>query len=172
MVAPDHASLESVELGQDEVVCLIPGGHPFAPMEAVRVEHLRSAPWIRYPATTPLGRTLFSLLGPEIASLAQIEVHSPVTAIAFAQQGLGAALVGRWSLPLALRAGMIVRPFVPFTPVKIWAVYSTIDPLPVLARRFLAVVCNVLKAEQQPSAAGCASRPAGVASVDQPAPEP
>jgi DNA-binding transcriptional LysR family regulator len=95
----------------------------------------------------PLGRLVTSLLGPDVAASAQIEVHSPVTAIAFAQHGLGAALVVRWSLPRALAPGMVVRPLVPSTPVKIWAVYSQLDPLPVLARRFLTVVSNVLKAD-------------------------
>lgn len=151
MLAPDHANLKATELGQDELVCLVPGGHPLAQRDAVHAEDLGSVPWIGYPAAAPLGRMLWSLLAPDVATSAQIEVHSPMTAIAFAQQGLGAALVVRWSLPLVLPPGVVVLPFVPSTPVSIWAVYSNLDPLPVLARRFLTVVGNVLKAEKKPS---------------------
>ena len=150
MVEPDHANLASTELGQDELVCLMPETHPLAGQVAVRVEDLRSVPWIGYPAVAPLGRLVATLLGPDVAASAQIEVHSPVTAIACAQQGLGAALVVGWSLPRTLAPGMVVRPIAPSTSVKIWAVYSKLDPLPVLARRFLTVVSNILKAEALP----------------------
>jgi DNA-binding transcriptional LysR family regulator len=157
MLAPAHANLGATELGQDELVCLVPEDHPLARQETVCAQDLRSVRWIGYPATAPLGRILVSLLGSDAAASAQIEVHSPVTAIAFSQQGLGAALVGGWSLPLALPPGMVVRPFVPSTAVKIWAVYSNLDPLTVLARRFLTVVGNVLKTEKQPAHFGDAS---------------
>jgi DNA-binding transcriptional LysR family regulator len=152
MEAPPHANLEAVELGRDELVCLMPGDHPLAARDVVQVEDLRSAPWIGYPAAAPLGRRVASLLGAEVAASAQIEVHSPVTAISFAQQGLGAAIVVGWSVPAALAPGMVVRPIAPATHVGIWGVYSRLDPLPVLGKRFLAAVANVLKAAgKQPS---------------------
>lgn len=151
MRAPDHANLKATGLGQDELVCLVPGDHPLAQREAVCAEDLRAVRWIGYPAAAPLGRLLAALLGPPLAASAQIEVHSPVTAIAFAQQGLGAALVVRWSLPLVLPQGMVVLPVLPATPVNIWAVNSRLEPLPVLAQRFLTAVGHVLKASRQPS---------------------
>jgi DNA-binding transcriptional LysR family regulator len=151
LLASDHANLKATELGQDELVCLVPGNHPLAQQDAVRAEDLRSVRWIGYPAAAPLGRMLSALLGPAVATSAQIEVHSPITAVAFAQQGLGAALVVGWSLPLVLPPGMVVLPVQPSTPVKIWAVYSRLEPLPVLAQRFLTAVGHVLKADKQPS---------------------
>lgn len=156
LLAPDHANLQATALGQDELVCLVPGKHPLAKQDAVRAEDLRAVRWIGYPPAAPLGRLLSTLLGPEVAASAQIEVHSPITAIAFAQQGLGAALVVGWSLPLVLPPGMVVLPVIASTPVNIWAVHSRLEPLPVLAQRFLTAVSHVLKADKQPSHFGSA----------------
>jgi DNA-binding transcriptional LysR family regulator len=151
LLAPDHANLKAAELGQDALVCLVRGDHPLAQREAVRAEDLRSVRWIGYPAAAPLGRMLATWLGSALAGTAQTEVHSPITAIAFAQQGLGAAIVINWSLPRVSPPGMVVLPVLPATPVSIWAVNSTLEPLPVLAQRFLKAVDHVLKADSHPS---------------------
>jgi DNA-binding transcriptional LysR family regulator len=148
MQAPEHANLQAVELGNDQMVCLLPASHPVAAKKEIHAEDLTSANWMGYPAETPLGHMLQSLKGPAVAHSSQIEVYSPAIAIAFAQQGLGAALVAQWSLPLALAPGMVVRPFTPTTPVKIWAVYSKLEPLPAMAHRFLTAVGHTLKAQK------------------------
>ncbi|HWI81754.1 LysR family transcriptional regulator [Ramlibacter sp.] len=147
MLAPVHANLQATPLGQDQLVCLMPGDHPLAGQPVLSVDALRSSPWIGYPPGAPLGQLVSGLLGAEAAASAQVIVHSPVTAIAFAQQGLGAALVVRWSLPPTLPPGMVVRAIEPATPVGIWAISSNLAPLPVLATRFLAAVGQILQAE-------------------------
>lgn len=158
MLAPDHANLTSLELGQDELVCVLPRTHPLASKQVLTLEALRSTPWIGYPTAAPLGQIVSGLLGAAAAS-AQVVVHSPVTAIAFAQQGLGAALVVRWSLPPALAPGVVVRPIEPAAPVKIWAVHSNLAPLPVLAKRFLAAVGKVLADRPPGGRRGAAAPP-------------
>ncbi|AEG92486.1 LysR family transcriptional regulator [Ramlibacter tataouinensis] len=146
MVAPDHANLKAAELGRDRLVCLLPGDHPLADRPVVRPQDLQGTPWIAYPPSAPLGRVLAGWMGPQAQAGAAIEVHSPVTAIAFAQQGLGAALVVQWSLPPALAPGMVVRPVEPAASVGIWAVSSRLEPMPVLARRLLTALGHVLQA--------------------------
>jgi DNA-binding transcriptional LysR family regulator len=145
MEAPNHANLKSVELGRDALVCLMPASHPLAREPVVRPDALRGTPWIGYPTVAPLGRTLVEWMGAQPAASAAIEVHSPATATAFAQQGLGAALVVAWSVPLALAPGMVLRPLEPAASVGIWAVSSRLEPLPVLAKRFLTAVDNTLR---------------------------
>ncbi|MDB5954815.1 LysR substrate-binding domain-containing protein [Ramlibacter sp.] len=145
MEAPDHANLKAVELGRDALVCLLPASHPLAREPVLRPEALQGTPWIGYPPLTPLGRTLVAWMGAPAAASAAIEVHSPATACAFAQQGLGAALVVRWSVPLALAPGMVLRPLEPAASAGIWAVSSRLEPLPVLAKRFLTAVGNALR---------------------------
>jgi DNA-binding transcriptional LysR family regulator len=154
MTAPDHANLRAVELGRDALVCILPATHPLARQPVVRPQDLAGTAWIGYPPVAPLGRVLAQWMGAEAAASAGIEVHSPVTAISFAQQGLGAALVVRWSLPPALSEGMVVRPLEPEASVGVWAVSSRLEPLPVLAKRFLSAVGNVLRAGPPPSNLG------------------
>lgn len=146
MTAPEHANLKSLELARDSLVCLLPPSHPLVRQPVVRAPDLAGTAWIGYPAVAPLGRVLADWMGAEAAATAAIEVHSPTTAVSFAQQGLGAALVVGWSLPPALADGMVVRPLEPQASVGIWAVSSRIEPLPVLAKRFLTVLGKVLAA--------------------------
>jgi DNA-binding transcriptional LysR family regulator len=144
MTAPDHANLKAVEVGRDALVCLLPATHPLARQAAIAPQDLAGTAWIGYPPLAPLGRVLAGWMGDEAAASAAMEVHSPMTAISFAQQGLGAALVVGWSLPPALADGMVLRPLQAQPSVGIWAVSSRIEPLPVLARRFLAALGKVL----------------------------
>jgi DNA-binding transcriptional LysR family regulator len=146
MTAPDHANLNAVELARDSLVCIMPASHPLARQAVVRPQDLAGTPWVGYPPVAPLGRVLEQWMGAQAATSAGIEVHSPITAISFAQQGLGAALVVGWSLPPALAHGMVLRPLEPATSVGIWAVSSRIEPLPVLAKRFLTALGTVLRA--------------------------
>ncbi|MDB5896965.1 MAG: transcriptional regulator, LysR family-like protein [Ramlibacter sp.] len=146
MTAPEHANLDAAELGRDPLVCLMPATHPLAREPVVRPGDLPGTAWIGYPPVAPLGRVLAAWMGAEAAASAAIEVHSPITAISFAQQGLGAALVVRWSLPPSLADGIVLRPLDPDASVGIWAVSSRIEPLPVLAKRFLTALGNVLRA--------------------------
>ncbi|HZY19622.1 MAG TPA: LysR substrate-binding domain-containing protein [Ramlibacter sp.] len=145
MQAPDHPNLKATELGRDPLVCLLPATHPLALRTVVRPQDLREVSWTGYPTAAPLGRVLVDWMGEALAASAAIEVHSPVTAIAFAQHALGAALVVQWSLPAVLPPGMVLRPLEPAASVGVWAVTSRLEPMSVMARRFLGAVGTVLR---------------------------
>jgi len=142
MSAPDHPNLSSTRVGEDAIVCVLPQGHPLAARAVIRADDLASAAWIGYPAGTPLDRALEGFFGAGPLAPATIEVHSPVTAHAFVQQGLGPALVDRWCIPA--ESSVIVRPIEPAARVEIWATHSNLAPLPLLGRRFLAALKDVL----------------------------
>ncbi|OZI34490.1 LysR family transcriptional regulator [Bordetella genomosp. 10] len=152
MRPPVHPNLVSVELGRSEVVCVMPSDHPLARCQAVAPADFAAGAWIGYPADAPLGRVLTAYLGyAPNRTPAAIEVHSPVTALAFVQQGLGPALVDSWCVGPRTRAGLAVRPIVPPAHIGIWATYSELQPLPLMARRFLAALKKVLQDEPGPS---------------------
>ena len=146
MTPPDHGNLKAVELGRDALVCLLPASHPAARKRALGPQDLAGTAWVGYPADAPLGHVLAGWMGADAAATASIEVHSPAIAVALAQQGLGAALVVGWSLPPALADGMVVLPLGQAPSAGIWAVSSRIEPLPVLAKRFLTAIGHVLAA--------------------------
>jgi DNA-binding transcriptional LysR family regulator len=150
MQPPDHPNLAAVELGRTEVVCILPPGHPLTAGQVVRPADFASVAWVGYPAAAPLGRVLASFFGGTPPHPAAVEVHSPVTAAAFVQQGLGPAMVDAWCVGPELRRSVAVRPIEPAAQVGIWATYSDLQPLPLMARRFLAVLRTVIASEPAP----------------------
>ncbi|WP_082621402.1 LysR family transcriptional regulator [Bordetella sp. N] len=148
MRPPVHPNLVSVELGRSEVVCIMPRDHPLAACKAVAPADFTAGTWIGYPPDAPLGRVLNAFLGyTPNRPPAPLEVHSPVTALAFVQQGLGPALVESWCVGPQTRTGLAVRPIVPSAHIGIWATYSELQPLPLMAKRFLAALKKVLQEE-------------------------
>ena len=142
MSSPDHPNLSSTRVGEDSIACVLPAGHPLATRAVIRADDFSSTAWIGYPAGTPLGRALEGFFGAGPVYPAAIEVHSPVTAHAFVQQGLGPALVDRWCIPP--ESTVVQRPIAPAAHVEIWATHSNLAPLPLLGRRFLAALEDVL----------------------------
>lgn len=144
MRPPDHPNLTSVKLATVPVVCVLPRDHPLAAHEVVHPEDFASAAWIGYPRDTPLGQALQSFFGGAPACAAAVEVHSPVTACSFVQQGLGPALVDAWCVSPDQAASVVLRPIAPAASVEIWATHSNLSAPPLLARRFLAAVKKTL----------------------------
>ncbi|KAI3607296.1 Transcriptional regulator, LysR family [Cupriavidus necator H850] len=152
MVPAGHLTLSSTLLGRQPMLCVLPPDHPLAGREAVTPEDFAGSAWIGYPPDTPLGRALAGFFGDSDSGAPAIEVHSPVTACAFVQQGLGLALVDAWSVTPAMRAALAVRPVLPAVGLEIWATHFSLAPLPLAGRRFLAAVGKVLRDIQPPAA--------------------
>lgn len=153
MQPPDHPNLRSVLLARVPIICALPAGHPLAAREAVRPEDFSTAAWIGYPRDTPLARALKPFFGVGPACAAAVEVHSPVTACSFVQQGLGPALVDAWCVTPDQAAHMALRPISPPASVEIWATHSNLSAPPLLARRFLAAVKKTLEEGAPPDLA-------------------
>jgi DNA-binding transcriptional LysR family regulator len=155
MQPPDHPNLTSLRLARVPVICALPAAHPLAGREVVRPEDFSTAAWIGYPRDTPLARALEPFFGGRGAACpAAIEVHSPVTACSFVQQGLGPALVDAWCVTPDQAAHMALRPISPAACVDIWATHSNLSAPPLLARRFLAAVKKTLEEGAAPGLAG------------------
>lgn len=150
MQPPDHPNLAAVELGGTDIVCILPPGHTLAARPVVRPQDFSSVDWVGYPAEAPLGRVVAEFFGGTPPYAPAVEVHSPVMAAAFVQQGLGPAMVDAWCVGPELRRSVAVRPIEPAARVGIWATYSDLQPLPLMARRFLAVLRTVIANEPAP----------------------
>jgi len=153
MQPPDHPNLRSVRLARVPVICVLPAGHPLAARDVIRPEDFSTAAWIGYPRDTPLARALKPFFGEGPACAAAVEVHSPVTACSFVQQGLGPALVDAWCVTPDQAAHMVLRPIWPQAGVDIWATHSNLSAPPLLARRFLAAVKKTLEEGAPPDLA-------------------
>jgi DNA-binding transcriptional LysR family regulator len=153
MQPPDHPNLRSVRLARVPVICVLPAGHPLAARDVIRPEDFSTAAWIGYPRDTPLARALKPFFGEGPTCAAAVEVHSPVTACSFVQQGLGPALVDAWCVTPDQAAHMVLRPIWPQAGVDIWATHSNLSAPPLLARRFLAAVKKTLEEGAPPDMA-------------------
>ena len=147
MSPPDHPDLISECIARVPVVCALPAAHPLTQKTVIVPEDFAAGPWIGYPANTPLGTALNGFFGATHSVAAAIEVHSPVTACAFVQRGLGPAFVDAWCLTPEMSDHIAVRPISPVTAIEIWATYSKLQPLPMLGRRFLAAIKTTLRQE-------------------------
>ncbi|MDQ8033204.1 LysR family transcriptional regulator [Bordetella genomosp. 1] len=157
MSPPEHPNLSSTLLGEVPVVCVVPRGHALAEHAVIHAADFSSAQWIGYPPDTPLGRALAPFFGGAPACPAAVEVHSPVTACAFALQGLGPALVDRWCVTPELEGQVELRPVEPAVSAPIWATHTNLAPLPLLGRRFLAAAQQVLAEAADQSSSGSSS---------------
>lgn len=145
MCPPEHPHLHSVKLGTVPIACVIPSDHPLATHEVIHAEDFGSTQWIGYPPGTPLSLALEPFFKDSAPCAAAVEVHSPVTACAFVQQGLGPALVDRWCITPELAQRVATKPIEPQAHVEIWATHSTLAPLPLLGRRFLDAARRVIE---------------------------
>ena len=145
VIVPSSSVTSSFGAAAVPVICAVPKGHPLAAHDVVHPEDFASAAWIGYPHDTPLGRALQSFFGGAPACAAAVEVHSPVTACSFVQQGLGPALVDAWCVSPDQTESMVLRPIAPGASVEIWATHSNLSAPPLLARRFLAAVRKILE---------------------------
>lgn len=146
MIPPEHPHLHSVKLGTVSIACVAPKDHPLATHDIVHAHDFGSAQWIGYPPGTPLTLALAPFFRDTQPCPAAVEVHSPVTACAFVQEGLGPALVDRWCITPELAERVAIRPIHPEAQVEIWATHSTLAPLPLLGRRFIDAARRVIEA--------------------------
>lgn len=149
MTAPKHPNITTRLLGQTKLVCVMPRGHDLARHDWIAARDLADTAWIGYPADAPLGRAMQQYLGAIPARPAAIQVHSSVTAIPFVVQGLGVALVDRWSIPPQLSALIDVRPIIDPPEIQIWASHSNLTALSLLGKRFIQSVQAVLDAQDR-----------------------
>jgi len=141
----EHPNLTAVHLACAEVVCVLPVDHPLTQRATICADDFSpGVSWVGYPPETPLGRALAPFLESGATAAASTEVHSPVTAYAFVQQGLGPGLIDAWCIPDAAQDDVALRPITPAVQVDIWALQSNLDSVSLMARRFLDAVRAVL----------------------------
>jgi DNA-binding transcriptional LysR family regulator len=151
MCAPNHPHLVSVKVAEVPVSCVVPATHSLARLPVISASDMAQAAWIGYPSGTPLDQALTPFFAQaNVVAAPVLDVHSPVTAWSFVQQGLGLAFVDEWCLPEVPSDHVLVKPIYPEVSVEIWATRSDLQPLPLLGKRFLAALKTTL-ASKTPS---------------------
>lgn len=148
LAPPQHPNLVVKNLGSSHVVCVLPPGHPLAALEALDARDLQAYPLIGYPIELPLGQImaeLFASLPEPVSPL--VEVHSPLTACAMAQAGVGIAIVDPFSISADARKYLTIRPLVPYIRVGVHCAHTRLSTLSIVGKRFLSVFRTVVSDE-------------------------
>ncbi|MFE1598246.1 LysR family transcriptional regulator [Methylobacterium sp. ID0610] len=148
---------ETVQTG--EMVCVVAPDHPLAARAAVSAADLVAHPFIGLERGTRLGeavRESFARAGAPFNPT--VEVRYCNTACVLAGAGVGAAVVDPFSPRQGGAHPLVVRPFLPRTPVTAYVLWSEAEPLSRLARAFLDEIRSATRALDEAGGAGRAPR--------------
>ena len=140
---PPQAGLESMVVHKDELVLVVPPGHPFAAREDVAIKDLGKETFVAHNARTPARTHIIELFQKHRTPLnIAIELATLETIKDFVRLGAGLAILPRLSVRDAIEAGNLVE-----VPVKglaiekvIRMVYRREENLSHAAKAFLAMV--------------------------------
>jgi DNA-binding transcriptional LysR family regulator len=140
---PPQSALESLVVHRDELVLVVPPGHPFAGREEVALKELGKETFVAHNARTPARTHIIELFQKHRTPLnIAIELATLETIKDFVRLGAGLAILPRLSVRDALEAGTLVE-----VPVKGLAiekvlrmVYRKEENLSHAAKAFLALV--------------------------------
>jgi DNA-binding transcriptional LysR family regulator len=109
---PDLASLKRHQLGQDEIVAVLPADHPTAASPCLTFADAAAMPCITSPPGSPVGRMLsreFEIRGLELRVL--VSISSPTPVFELVRRFGGVALIGSMAVKtIGAMQGLIVKP--------------------------------------------------------------
>ena len=140
---PPDTGLESLAIHQDELVLVVPPGHPFVHREHVTIRELGKVVFVAHNARTPARTRIFELFAKARTPLnITMELATLETIKEFVRLGAGLAILPRLSVQDALDARTLVE-----VPVKgmhiektLRMVYRREDTLSHAAKAFLSLV--------------------------------
>ncbi|AXA70464.1 LysR family transcriptional regulator [Achromobacter insolitus] len=148
----DHPDIESLPIARTPAVCLLPAGHPLAELETIGPMDLQGVDFINVPRkrfndriTRVHDRITRILDAHGVRPRMRIEAGTMLAAMALVEAGAGAFVVDAFTLGAVRDANVVIRPFHPEVIVEVGALYSSSQPLSILASKFL----NYCRAFQQ-----------------------
>jgi DNA-binding transcriptional LysR family regulator len=145
----DHPNLEVIPVGNCELVCILPPGHPVAAKERVEADDFAGHSLITYDAASHFGMLVNSVLD-RAGQRPQrvIEVGSPQNACALVQAGAGIALVDEFSVKSWPNASFQSRRVVNSPRLEANLIHQKFEPLSQLTRSFMDSVREQMAALQ------------------------
>lgn len=133
---PSNPAVTVTEIGQTELVCVLPKGHHLAAATAIDARDLHELPLISFSGTLAIGAALESAFAETGASRRiSVEVGQTFLACALVNAGAGIAVVDNLVVG-NLRRGLVVKPFKPKRVIRLYAL-SRQDRLSLAAQALL-----------------------------------
>lgn len=140
----DHPDIESLPIARTPAVCLLPAGHPLAELETIQPMDLQGVDFINVPRkrfndriTRVHDRITRILDAHGVRPRMRVEAGTMLAAMALVEAGAGAFVVDAFTLGAVRDSNVVIRPFHPEVIVEVGALYSSSQPLSILATKFL-----------------------------------
>ncbi|MDR7948029.1 MULTISPECIES: LysR family transcriptional regulator [Achromobacter] len=137
----EHPSLAWQPLYENQIVAVLPKGHPLAARGRVTVHDLAEEPLIGYSADIPFGMLINKLFGGEHAQPEpRIEVQQAHVACALVQAGAGVALVDEITVAGPIWSEVVTLPIIGTVNAPVNVFHLALQPLSRLALAFIDVL--------------------------------
>lgn len=146
MAPPDGSQLRAREIGEGNIMCAVPRGHPLADFGELTVDDLRGSTFIGYGGDTPFGRLCAQFLASDRGTLApDIEIRSTPEAMALVREGVGVALMESFGYTPDGAGEIVLKPIRPALVHKIYLIYPRQHTMSTLAKGFVATLTHLLE---------------------------
>lgn len=140
----DHPDVKSVPIARTPAVCILPAGHPLAARETIGPMDLQGVDFINVPRkrfndriTRVHDRITRILDAHGVRPRVRVEAGTMLAAMALVEAGAGTFVIDAFTLGAVRDANVVIRPFHPEVIVEVGALYSSSQPLSILATKFL-----------------------------------
>jgi DNA-binding transcriptional LysR family regulator len=121
------------------LICIIPKDHPLTALDSVSVEDIAPYPVVSYTSSQGLAPIINGIFAEARINLRPaVEVGLIINAWAMVNTGAGIAIVDPYSALFSIFPNVVVKPFVPETPIMLEAIRSDQRPTSLLAEAFIS----------------------------------
>lgn len=133
-----HPNLKTQLIHDNPLAVVLHKSHPFAQKKFIHIKELSNQTLIGYGAESPIGRLLQTLVVKHGVSVHNhIEVRLTSIAVAMAQANTGIAIVDLLAGAGQIWPDVVLRPLLPATTLPINLLYSSTEPLSLIAQDLL-----------------------------------
>lgn len=155
---PNNPAISATEIGQTQLVCVLPKGHRLAALATIDAHDLDQVPLIGFGGALALGTALENAFAEAGATLrVGIEVGQTLIACALVKAGAGIAVVDDLQVD-GLPPDVVVKPFRPLRTVRLYAL-SRRERLSLAAQALLAEIARARKTRTRDGAATTRVKP-------------
>lgn len=146
MFEVEHPNMVTVPLESGRVWCVAKKG-TLGRRRTLDPKQIAAMPWIDYEHHTPLGRIVGKVFANTSRPEPIVRVRSAISACTLAKEGVGVAIVDPFCIDADMRAALDVVPLHADVDQRLTAslLYSHVEPLSSMARRFVEILDGVLK---------------------------
>ncbi|NYT80374.1 LysR family transcriptional regulator [Alcaligenaceae bacterium] len=133
-----HPNLKTQLIHENPLAVVVHKSHPYAQKKQIHIKELSNQKLIGYGVESPIGRLLQTLFNQhDVTVHNHIEVRLTSIAVAMAQAGAGLAIVDLLAGAGQIWPDVVLRPLIPATALPINLLYSSTEPLSLIAQDLL-----------------------------------